>query len=459
MSLLSTSCVMARSHSVLRRYTPPTCTLEVIAKDSALSRWVGKPVVNELRFQLSLDDPKLEREEWVVVQGDRTQLAALSEAVSNYVQNFLGIPHEQVSLVLVEPDAAIATLPVTSRPMMASSADSPMGITLHPKGLLSHELHWGELATEESGAVTQLSTLQLFDLANALDDYSADVLDLPQRERQGWVRPFPNWAQVAAVVLVAVGLSTSAIRLLEGGNVATMAPMTSQGASSNDQKIATQLPPAVVEKATPPVVSNQPLPPPPVGSTPSPQPGMPTVTTPKQASPSPASGTVSPDTIAAYPVPVVPNTPTVITGESAAAPSKTTAKSPPPPASQYPNDAFSAAPNAAIASRRGVADEANQAGATAFDTIPQVAEVRNYFQQKWKPPEGLNQILEYSLQLNADGTIENIAPLRQASGDYIDRTGMPLLGDPFVSPLKGRQSAKVRLVLEPNGQVRAFLEE
>ncbi len=59
---------MARSHSVLRRYTPPTCTLEVIARDSALSRWVGKPVVNDLRFQLSLDDPKLEREDWVVVK-------------------------------------------------------------------------------------------------------------------------------------------------------------------------------------------------------------------------------------------------------------------------------------------------------------------------------------------------------------------------------------------------------
>lgn len=452
---------MARSHSILRRYTPPTCTLEIIAKNSALSRWAGQPVVNNLQFQLSLDDPKLDREEWITVRGDRMQLAALGEAVSGYVQSFLGATPERVSVIPVEADGAIATLPPAVAPhaSMAPAPPNALSISLQPKGLLNHELHWGDLATAETGAVTQLSTLQLFDLANALDDYATDVLELPERETRGWVKPFPSWAQVAAVVLVAVGLSTSAIRLLDGsGNLTPATPMTSQGASSSDQQIATQLPPAVVEKATPPVASNQKLPlPPPIGASPSPAPGQPSVTTPKSPAPSPASGTVSPNVVAAYPVPVVPSAPTVITGTAETASPRSPGQSAPAPNTNA--DSVAVAPLPQTATGRAFNESAARSPAVAYEAIPQVAEVKSFFQQKWKPPEGLNQILEYSIQLNADGTIENISPLRQASGDYIDRTGMPLVGEPFVSPLKGRQTAKIRVVLEPNGQVRAFLEE
>jgi len=453
---------MARSHSILRRYTPPTCTLEVMAKESALSRWAVQPVVKDIRFQLSLDDPTLPKEEWVVVKGDRNQLAALGDAVSTYVQSLLAESSDHISLVSVRPDTdAPLSVPGKLHETVATLAQPTSGITLQSKGLLKHELHWGELATAETGPITRLSTLQLFDLANALDDYAGDVLDLPQRSSTGWVKSFPNWAQVAAVVLVAVGLSTSAIRLFDGSAPMTaVAPTTSQGASSSDQKIATQLPPQVVEKATPPVISDQKLPPPPpIGATPA-KPGLPTVITPKQPSPSPAPGTVSPNVIAAYPVPVVPGAPTIIQGEprTTVAPPPLARPAPIPPSSTMATGPVNE-PNAAIAAKRGAIADERAANSTAFDTIPQVAEVRNYFQQKWKPPEGLTQILEYSLRLNADGTIENISPLRQASGDYIDRTGMPLLGDPFVSPLKGRQSAKIRVVLEPNGQVRTFLEE
>ncbi|EKQ68590.1 hypothetical protein OsccyDRAFT_3128 [Leptolyngbyaceae cyanobacterium JSC-12] len=461
---------MARSHSVLRRYTPPTCTLEVIAKDSALSRWAAQPVVKNLRFQLSLDDPTLNRDQWIVIRGDRTQLAALCEAVSTYVQQFLVRSHDHLNVTHVEPDASVATLSATANAFQDLSEMSPnlAGITLQPKGLLNHNLYWGSLANAESGAVTSLSTLQLFDLANALDEYSTDVLELPDLGQKGWAAAFPNWAQVAAVVLIAVGLSTSAIRLLDGsgGHIASLAPTTSQGASSSDQKIATQIPPAVVEKATPPVVSNQKLPPPPVSPSPSPQTGTPMVVTPKVTQPSPAAGAISPDAIATYPVPIVPSKPTVITGETSTSPkTNPSAKAPVAVAPSYSRaaaDAVSESLSQATTARRGAVPESaapNTAGSTAFDTIPQVAEVRNYFQQRWKPPEELSQVLEYSLQIAADGSLQGITPLRQASGDYIDRTGMPLVGDEFVSPLKGRQGAKIRLLLEPDGQVRAFLEQ
>lgn len=100
----------------------------------------------------------------------------------------------------------------------------------------------------------------------------------------------------------------------------------------------------------------------------------------------------------------------------------------------------------------------NKPKVTAFDTIPQVAEVRNYFQQQWEPPSGLTQTLEYSLVLEVDGTIQRIEPLGQAARNYVDRTGMPLIGERFVSPNKNGQTPTIRVVLNPDGKVQTFLE-
>jgi hypothetical protein len=93
------------------------------------------------------------------------------------------------------------------------------------------------------------------------------------------------------------------------------------------------------------------------------------------------------------------------------------------------------------------------------DSIPQVAEVRSYFQQRWKPPSGLTQTIEYSLSLNADGSIQRILPLGQAAGKYIDGTGIPLPGEPFVSPVEGSRNPTIRVVFTPDGKVDTFLEK
>ena len=50
---------------------------------------------------------------------------------------------------------------------MGISVANAAGIFLRPKGLLAHDLMLGSLQTEASGSTVQLSTLQLFDLANA----------------------------------------------------------------------------------------------------------------------------------------------------------------------------------------------------------------------------------------------------------------------------------------------------
>jgi len=112
------------------------------------------------------------------------------------------------------------------------------------------------------------------------------------------------------------------------------------------------------------------------------------------------------------------------------------------------------------AESRSSARRSNQADQTdtAFDTISQIAEARQYFQQRWNPPQGLTQTLEYTLLVGANGSIQRTIPLGQAAGDYIDRTGIPLVGEAFVSAINSGRNAKIRLVLSPDGSVKTFLE-
>ena len=93
-----------------------------------------------------------------------------------------------------------------------------------------------------------------------------------------------------------------------------------------------------------------------------------------------------------------------------------------------------------------------------FDKIPQVVEVREYFQSSWKPPQDLDKNLQYSLLLNGDGSVAKVIPIGQASVEFYGNTNMPLEEEAFVSNIEGGKSAKIRIVLRPDGQVMTFLE-
>ena len=89
---------MVISNSIIRRYTPPTCTLEIVAKMSALSRWAKRPLLNQLSFELHFDDPLVPEEKKVTIKGDRNQLELLCEQVNSYVQNLLVMPPSTLPL-------------------------------------------------------------------------------------------------------------------------------------------------------------------------------------------------------------------------------------------------------------------------------------------------------------------------------------------------------------------------
>ncbi len=202
---------MPLSNTVIRRYTPPTCTLEVFAQSSPLSRWMGRTVLKHLSFELRFDDPRLLEEHRVPIRGDRNQLEALSDAVTSYVQEFLQQSPEsfwvsfsgtqESSATLDEPELDLSTKTLNSFNNQLPGAN----IHLEPSSYLTHNLFLGSLANQTSGPVIQLSLLQLFDLATALDEYSTDVMALPTLNSRSSDMSFPAWAPIAAVLVLAVG--------------------------------------------------------------------------------------------------------------------------------------------------------------------------------------------------------------------------------------------------------------
>ncbi|MBE9042228.1 hypothetical protein IQ235_15725, partial [Oscillatoriales cyanobacterium LEGE 11467] len=107
--------------------------------------------------------------------------------------------------------------------------------------------------------------------------------------------------------------------------------------------------------------------------------------------------------------------------------------------------------------RSKLEDEAPELS-TAFDVVPQIAELRGYFQSRWEPLPGLTRDLEYTLILNEDGSLQRAIPLGHAADNYLDRTGVPLEGESMVSSFESGQNPQMRVVLEADGGVKTFLE-
>ena len=480
--------------AVLRRYTPPTCTLEVAASGSALSRWTDRTVLKHLRFQLNFDDPKLMPDQQVTISGDQSQLEALYEAVSDYVQRLVG---SSASAINWEPsllgDAPPQAHPAEIAPAeinlahqdidlgtdLDNNLDNHLGIALTPQGLLSHELRLGSLANDESGPALRLSLLQLFDLANALEAYHTESLSLPVAERSTWISRLPRrWPTAAAAVLAlgATGVMTKFVLDISR-------PAAIQTASApTERQVNAELNRELFPKLSPPPVSPsaklQPLPPPPpTGATPSadalglPPIGVTQAPPPAASKSGPALGQLPSPLPGQLPAPSSQSQVTMIPSSGVAslpsadlaAPGQADAVATNPPR-LVPDANTSEARMAPTASRAAAGAAAPSvassaaSGTTAFDTIPQVAEVRSYFQQRWQPPSGLSQPLEYRLLLNADGSLQRIVPLGQFSENYLDRTDMPLLGESFVSAAQNGETPQIRLVLKPDGKVQSFLE-
>lgn len=481
--------------SVLRRYTPPTCTLEIHARKSALSSWTDRPVFKNLRFLLRFDDPRLPNEHHVQLQGNLTQLEALHTAVTTYIQEFLEQTPNPKGSAQTIADSGVANSQLGSS---QKSDKTPDSIYLQSRGLVSHDLFLGTLATAASGAAICLSALQLFDLATALDTFATDALSLPE------LGTAPNWRssvwlRAAAVVVVAAGLTTAVVKLSDRPAAQVAVSNRPQADPFSQTQPASRQPfPSVTPqtKPTAPLTSKEKLPPVPSPTTTaqsadearspvSSQPSTTTATTSSKGEERPSSPVITPTPVRKLTLPPIaksePTSPSPSSpipeseqpvplndaapepNDLAAEQQRTIAAAPrfrqpaaiaPTNSNSAPMDANGAPVGRAATSRVA----ANSPSVSSFDLIPQVAEARQYFQQRWTPPEGLTQTLEYQLTLNSNGSIQKIAPLGYASRRYVDRTSIPLVGEPFVSPIETGETVILRLVLSPNGNVQTLME-
>lgn len=392
-------------------------------------------------------------------------------------------------------------------------------IYLQPRDLLNHDLFLGSLATKESGSFITMSMLQLFDLAIALDECETDIQTLPQFNSDGEVKPLPEWLRSAILIIISAGLTASAIKFYDRYAISRKPPdepnIIAFPPSSNSPI------PAPTNLPTPtPTVTLSPLPTPPtnlptptiIKPSPIPTPS-PLFPIPRQNPAPPAPNNLppplndfsrppqNPGNAATVVIPAPPpTTPPPI--PPPAIPNYGASVQPIPPVQPPPNLQMQPAQNqplppalnrgggvrpyldvsripvnvpraidlptledvdpVALRDRESVVEPSENAGrkpkSTLFDRIPQVAEVREYFEKSWEPPSDLDKDLQYSLLLNSDGSVNKVIPIGLASVEFYGNTEMPLEDQVFVSNIEGDKTAKIRLVLRPDGQVQTFLE-
>ena len=204
---------MLNSPTPLRRYTPPTCTLEIWPIQTSRFPWLNRPDLSDWRFILYFDDPRLSEAEHISVRGDRSQLQLLCDAASGYVKNFL---QQTQSLITNNNNHRIQHTPTVysdvsdEQAAIIPLADLPIPPSFSSDQWLNHKLSFGSLSPEASRPEIKLTASQLFDLINALNQYQHESSSLrqriPQKRGQWW------WLGATTALVASIGLLTFAYR-------------------------------------------------------------------------------------------------------------------------------------------------------------------------------------------------------------------------------------------------------
>ena len=428
-AVLDTTPIPFTSHSFVvtarQRFTPPTCTLEIIGSKSFIHRRQDRDNSDWFQFKLRFDDPRQPTAKRVTIQGNRRDLERLETAIASYVGQYL----------------ASLTVVANAEPELATK-DNP---SLKKRGLTDCELFFGSLTRNSQSDRINLNTSQLFDLVAALAAFEEAVLLKPLPLSKNFFR----WGGIAAIAILAIITAVIVSRPSSQSNTASSPePAPAQTKPQPDEVLPPARSPAIARpkvdlKPSEPLTSATRLPPPPAVDVLKPKPNI----------PDPAD----------YPLPKVAkrsgldnvspgNTVPEQTESTIAIPDETPKDRAATPdriqKAIEPDEQLSQTPQETT-----VSDLALEPS-TAKSTQVQVIE---YFQQKWQPPAQLKQSLEYRLLLDPDGAIAKVTPLGQASALYLSQTNIPLNGEPFITPAES-QPATIRLLLNPDGKVRAFVE-
>ena len=446
--------------TIIHRFTPPTCTLEIKGR-KPLSRWTDRKLT-KFQFQLSFDDPRIPTAKQVKIKGDRQDLEQLRNAVDLYVQRFLQASFQPANRFLAK--LKINNKLPNKQPYLQS------------QGLVNHELFFASLSHDNNDNKIELSTIQLFDLVTALEAYQTQIAALSEKQTRSKV--IPRWGGIAAATIAVVGIAAIVIETrspslngVQSPQVAS-SPQPEPSAEVEPDKLDEVIPPQAPKtvrtitkpKLSQPLDSAVKLPPPPAVDTPKPKPDIPDpadyplsevarqsgLNTTKQT---PTEGQAE-STIAVTP----PTKETAIAKKNVntdlTKPNNIT-----PQSDAIDSDVEEELLNNSVDTPEDLAQSSrddNVALRSSSIQTRQLQKVTTYFQQKWQPPAELKQSLEYRLFLDGDGSIKRVIPLGKASELYLNKTNIPVDGKPFISPSQAQPI--IRLLLDPSGRVQAFIE-
>jgi hypothetical protein len=322
----------------------------------------------------------------------------------------------------------------------------------------------------EPPRVVELSTLQLSDLADALEQADSNLQILPDAAmpKTRRVRPkLPLWLGSVAAVGIAALLGNqllttapSSVVLSPSKSQPTNGSTTQNSADNPQLTPASPVPPAAntpTAEDSAPVTAGEALPAP-ITTAPT-SPAVPAPT-----SPGGPSGS--------EPEPGAPKTsPPPAAGPALGQPSQTA----PAPTPAYPTQAEAraggqAVPDASIATEQApnaAQPEALTAPASpeAFDTGPSIAattapdsaiawisNLTQALEQQWRPPANLAAPLRYRLVLEPDGTVTALDPLNDFSASYQTNSTLPQIGDTIPGVVRDA-STTVEVQFLPTGAV------
>ena len=483
--------------NLVKRYTPPTCILEIYESASLIPFFQINSNSSELNFQLHFDDPRLPQEDQTTLRGDRNLLTQLRKQVDQYISQYI-------------VNIGVETKLSNENQRSTNQADEK-SISLTSTGLYHHQL------IDNTGAekkIINLSNTQLFDLANGLAKYHSESDSLFNHRSNSWGKTLP--LSIAVVTLLS---SFGIVWWWQNRQTIANQKQTDTELALDSEKITPNIeeviPPSPLDPNTiPPIISpteteemknRVKLPPPPPTLTQPPiletavEDSLPNPPTPPPITPTTATdglGSITTNPATILPPPQAPLPPAISTppipypSNNVIAinpnPSKITQPSIPQPetfmttttAPLESSPTFSEPP---ILRSNNAQTNSNSSNPVAINQNPLLTvtpdnrnqsqgnlssknnspaqEVKQYFQGKWQPPDNLTQSIEYRLLVDENGSLTRIIPLGQVAQIFLDRTGMPLLGNKIISSSSQSQLVTIRLILTADGKVQTFQEK
>lgn len=493
--------MVINTSSSFRRYTPPTCTLEIYHPHSFWGNFGSKPFPQHFSFQLHFDDPRLPQDDRSSIVGDRNLLEKLREKVDEYLNNYL-----QINSILDE--CLACELP---------SENQEEFISITRDSAYRHRLFFHSFFPKGEIVEVILTNTQLLDFVNALWAYHLDAIKVT-------VDPDDSISSNLGLTI-----TITALVCLIGGSILwryeqqTVSNPTGEELNQEAIKpnIEPVIPPSSLDpKTLPPIITPEvpenlknrnPLSPPPT-ITPPPQVGETNTANNDMVNNNKGKSQRTEVIIAppplAPPISNLPPPPVVIEDTNpaniislkpsipVATPSFQAGQSPGTSTPEYPSYLSSLpvlqssnseklqnplprpSKNISNVTQPGI-NTLNSISPSVIENMPDFreqisrlnsssnetksaevvsGEVKQYFQNKWQPPENLKQSIEYRLNFNQNGSVTKITPIGQVAIIFLDRTKMPLLGEKVTSPFTDVNQVTIRLILSPNGNIQTFHE-